>query len=60
LDLSAVQIAVLKAVRSGGVLSPIEEGWAIKQGFARQSEEGDISLTTAGRESLADSDLACE
>ena len=53
MSLTDVQIAILRAIEATRVVSPVERGWAVGEGYAAGSEEGEIGLTSAGHEMLA-------
>ncbi len=53
MSLTDVQIAILRAIEATRVVSPVERGWAVGEGYAAASREGEIGLTSAGHEMLA-------
>lgn len=53
MSLTDVQIAILRAIAATRVVSPVEQGWAVGEGYAAGSKEGEIGLTPAGHEMLA-------
>lgn len=52
MSLTDVQIAILRAIEATRVVSPVEGGWAVGEGYASRSQEGEIGLTSAGHEVL--------
>ncbi|WP_343649512.1 hypothetical protein [Stenotrophomonas sp.] len=53
MSLTDVQIAVLRAIEAARAVSPVEQSWAVGEGYAVPLIEGDMGLTSAGQEMLA-------
>ncbi|WP_159094541.1 hypothetical protein [Stenotrophomonas sp. YAU14D1_LEIMI4_1] len=54
MTLTLIQATILKAIQRRMVISPVERGWAIGEGFAEGTSSDGVKLTSAGRCALAE------